>query len=148
LDFDTGDRGHYWTPKGSNFDADSHEARIAALDFETDDSAMAVHAAVATILAYHHTARDIRRAKIASFDKLQRDERSASSSVPYFSDSEVPRWVVRYPFLHESLEASPSQGSFGEVAGSWDPDRATELLWEHARADTLELASWTAATVG
>ena len=124
------------------------EARIAALDFETDDSAMAVHAAVATILAYHHTARDIRRTKIASFDKLRRDERAASSSVPYFSDSEIPRWVVRYPFLSESLEASPSQGSFGEVAGSWYPDRATELLWEHARSDTLELALWTAATVG
>jgi len=85
---------------------------------------------------------------MASLDHLQRDERTGSSPVPYFSDSEVPRWVVRYPFLRESLEASPSQGRLGEVAGSWYPDRATEFLWEHARADTLELVAWTAATVG
>jgi len=121
------------------------EARIAALAFGTDDDSMAVHAAVATILAYHHTARDIRRTKIASLDKLKRDVRAVSSPVPYFSDSEVPRWVVRYPFLRESLETPPIPGSMGELAGSWYPDRATELLWEHARADTEELAAWAAA---
>lgn len=124
------------------------EARIAALAFGTDDDSMAVHAAVATIIAYHHTARDIRRTKIASLDKLKRDVRAVSSPVPYFSDSEVPRWVVRYPFLRESLGASPILWGLGENAGSWYPDRATELLWEHARTDTLELASWAAATVG
>jgi len=123
------------------------EARIAALAFGTDDDSMAVHAAVATIIAYHHTVRDIRRTKIASLDKLKRDVRAVSSSVPYFSDSEVPRWVVRYPFLRESLGASPILWGLGENAGSWYPDRATELLWEHARADTLELAAWAGATV-
>lgn len=122
------------------------EARIAARALGTDDGSVAVHAAVATVLAYHHAARDIRRTKIASLDKLKRDVRTLSSPVPYLSDSEVPRWVVRYPFLRESLGASPILWNLGESAGSWCPDRATELLWEHARADTLELASWAAAT--
>jgi hypothetical protein len=123
------------------------EGRIAALTFGTDEPSVGVHAAVATILGYHHTARDIRRTKMASLDKLGRDARAISSPVPYLSDSEVPRWVVRYPFLRESLGASPILGNSGETAGSWYPDRATELLWEHAHADTRELAAWAAAMV-
>ena len=123
------------------------EGRIATLAFGTDEPSLGVHAAVTAILEYHHTARDIRRTKIASLDKLKRDARAVSSPLPYLSDSEVPRWVVHYPFLRESLGASPVLGNSGEAAGSWYPDRATELLWEHARADTRELATWAAAMV-
>ena len=69
--------------------------------------------------------------------------RAATRFVPYFSDSEVPHWLARYPFLQESLEASPSAfGRFGERAGNWNPDRATDLLWEHAREGTAKLATW------
>jgi len=119
------------------------EDRIETLPFGTDDNSVAVHAAVDTILGYHRTARDIRRTKIAYLNRVGRDVRAAARFVPYFSDSEVPHWLARYPFLHESLEASPlAFGSFGERAGNWDPDRATDILWEHAREDTAKLATW------
>ena len=124
------------------------EGRIEAFAFGTDDGSAAVRAAVDAILGYHRTARDIRRTKIAYLNNRERDVRAAGYSVPYLSDSEVPRWAARYPFLRESLGASPSAlGHLGERAGYWDPDRALELLWEHAREDTAKLSDWASATV-
>ena len=119
------------------------EHRLEALAFGPDEGSVAVHAAVDTVLGYHRTARDIRRTKIAYLNKEGRDVRAAARFVPYLSDSEVPRWVARYPFLRESLGASPlAPGSFWERAGNWNPDRAMDLLWERAREDTAKLATW------
>jgi len=126
---------------------DTTEGRIEALSLGSDDGSAAVRSAVDAILGYHRTARDICRAKIEFLNKRERDVRAAGYSIPYHSDSEVPRWLARYPFLRDSLRASPSDwGNFGERSGYWDPDRALELLWEHARADTAKLAAWASAT--
>jgi len=125
---------------------DTTEGRIEALSLGIDDGSTAVRSAVDTILGYHRTARDIQRAKIEHLNRRDRDVRAAGYSIPYHSDSEVPRWLARYPFLRDSLKASPSDwGPLGERSGYWDPNRALELLWEHARADTEKLAAWASA---
>jgi hypothetical protein len=68
--------------------------------------------------------------------------------MPYFSDGDVPRWVAAYPFLEQAIVAPPKATRIliaGESAGRWSPDRAAELLWEHAREETERLVAWVAA---
>lgn len=126
--------------------ADAKNA-VAALNLAGEGSAE-VRAVIAEGFAYHETARDIRRFKAAELKDARVDERGAGGvSLPYFSDSDVPRWVERYPFLSESLQQAPRATHLllpGEVAGRWSPDRAVELLWERAATTTARLGEWAA----
>lgn len=122
---------------------------VTALRIEGDGSA-AVRDLVAETLAYHETARDIRRYKAAELVDARVDQRGAGSvSLPYFSDSEVPRWIERYPFLSETLQQAPRATRMllpGEMPGRWTPDQAVELLWERARASAERLGAWGAGS--
>ncbi len=118
---------------------------ITALRIEGESSAE-VRAVVAEAFGYHETARDIRRYKAEALEHTRVDQRGAAAfSLPYFSDSEVPRWVERYPFLSESLQQAPRSTHLvlpGEMAGRWNPDQAVELLWERARETGARLGAW------
>jgi len=118
---------------------------IAALHIEGDRSA-AVRDVIAEAVAYHETARDIRRYKAAELEHARVDQRGpGASSLPYFSDSQVPRWIERYPFLSESLQQAPRTTHMllpGEMAGRWNPDQAVELLWDHAAKASARLGAW------
>ena len=124
---------------------DEAKNAIAALRIEGDGSA-AVRDVVAEAFGYHETARDIRRYKAAELAHARVDQRGAGAiSLPYFSDSDVPRWVARYPFLGETLQQAPRVTHMllpGEMAGRWNPDQAVELLWEHAVQTAARLAAW------
>ena len=118
---------------------------IVALRIEGEGST-AVRALVTEALGYHEAARDIRRYKAAELSHARVDQRGpASTSLPYFSDSEVPRWMERYPFLGETLQQAPRTTHMllpGEMAGRWNPDRAVELLWERAASAATRLSAW------
>lgn len=117
---------------------------IAALRIEGEGSA-GVRDLIAETIAYHETARDIRRYKAAELTDARLDQRGAGASLPYFSDSEVPRWMERYPFLSETLQQAPRATRMllpGEMPGRWNPDQAVELLWQHARENAERLGAW------
>lgn len=122
---------------------------IGALRIEGEGSA-AVRDLVAETIAYHETVRDIRRYKAAELADARVDQRGAGAvELPYFSDSEVPRWIERYPFLSETLQQAPRATHLllpGEMPGRWNPDRAVELLWERARASAERLGAWGAGS--
>jgi hypothetical protein len=124
---------------------DDAKNAIAALRIEGEGSAP-VRDVIAEAVGYHETARDIRRYKAAELTDKRVDQRGAGGvSLPYFSDSEVPRWVERYPFLSESLQQAPRTTHMllpGEMAGRWNPDQAVELLWERAAKTAARLGSW------
>jgi hypothetical protein len=124
---------------------DDAKNAIAALRIEGEGSA-AVRSVVAEAFGYHETARDIRRYKAAALADARVDRRGAGAvSLPYFSDSDVPHWVERYPFLSESLQQAPRTTHMllpGEMAGRWNPDRAVELLWERAATTAARLGTW------
>ncbi len=126
------------------------EARnaIAALHIEGEGSA-AVRDVVAEAFGYHDTARDIRRYKAAELSHSRVDQRAAAAmSLSYFSDSQVPGWIARYPFLDETLQQAPRTTHMllpGEMAGRWNPDRAVELLWERAAETAARLGRWGAS---
>ena len=123
------------------------EARnaVAALHIEGEGSA-AVRDVLTAAFGYHETARDIRRWKAEQLTHARVDQRAAAAmSLPYFSDSEVPRWVARYPFLGETLQQAPRATHMllpGEMAGRWNPDQAVELLWDHAAKTAARLGAW------
>jgi hypothetical protein len=121
---------------------------IVALRIEGEGSA-AVRDVIAEAVGYHETARDIRRYKAAELIHARVDQRgTGAQSLPYFSDSEVPRWVERYPFLSESLQQAPRTTHMllpGEMAGRWNPDQGVELLWERAAKAAARLGAWGAA---
>ncbi|MCC6767171.1 MAG: hypothetical protein IT293_21180 [Deltaproteobacteria bacterium] len=118
---------------------------IAALSIDGEGGA-AVRGVIAEAVGYHETARDIRRYKAAELAHARVDQRGAGAlSLAYFSDSEVPRWMERYPFLDESLQQAPRTTHMllpGEMAGRWNPDQAVELLWERARQAAARLGAW------
>jgi hypothetical protein len=122
---------------------------IAALRIEGEGSA-AVRDVIAEAIAYHQTAHEIRRYKAAELVNARVDQRGAGAvSLPYFSDSEVPRWIERYPFLSESLQQAPRSTHLllpGEMAGRWNPDQAVELLWERAAKAVARLGAWAAGS--
>jgi hypothetical protein len=122
------------------------EAMIAAADFGGEPAGASVRAVAEEILEYHRTARDIWRAKLDLLSRRGVDRRmSGTAGMPYFSDSQVPRWIARYPFLQASLVEMPRATSFlmpGEVAGRWNPNLALDLLWAQARAATARLVQW------
>jgi hypothetical protein len=117
----------------------------AALSLEGEGGA-AVRAVIVEALGYYEAARDIRRYKAAELGHARVDQRGVgATSLPYFSDSEVPRWVERYPFLEESLQQAPRTTHMllpGEMAGRWNPDHAVELLWDRARDAGVRLGAW------
>lgn len=121
---------------------------IAALRIEGEGSDR-VRALVAEALGYHETARDIRRYEAAELTHARVDQRGpGATSMPYFSDSDVPRWMERYPFLGETLQEAPRTTHMllpGEMAGRWNPDQAVELLWERAAKAGERLGTWGAA---
>jgi hypothetical protein len=120
---------------------------IQALRIE-GEGAPAVQRVIDEALGYHEAARDIRRYKTAELAHARVDQRGAgATSLPYFSDSEVPRWVERYPFLSESLQQAPRATHMllpGEMAGRWNPDLAVELLWQRAAVTAARLGAWAA----
>lgn len=122
---------------------------IAALRIDGEGSA-AVRDVVAEALGYHGTARDIRRYKAAELTDARVDQRGAGAvSLPFFSDSQVPRWIERYPFLSESLQQAPRSTHLllpGEMAGRWNPDQAVEMLWERAAKTAARLGAWGSGT--
>jgi len=124
---------------------DDAKNAVGALRLEGQGSD-AVRAVIDEAFGYHEAARDVRRWKAAELAQAHTDQRGASGlSMPYFSDSEVPRWVERYPFLSESLQQAPRTTHMllpGEMAGRWNPDRAVELLWERAAQTSARLAAW------
>jgi hypothetical protein len=128
---------------------DDAKNAIAALHVEGEGSE-AVRTVIDEAFGYHETARDIRRYKAAELAQAHVDQRGAGGiSLPYFSDSEVPRWVERYPFLSEALQQAPRTTHMllpGEMAGHWNPDRAVELLWERAAQTSARLAAWGAGS--
>lgn len=128
---------------------DDAKNAVAALQVEGEGSE-AVRRVIDEAFGYHEAARDIRRYKAAQLTHARVDQRGAGSiSLPYFSDSEVPRWVDRYPFLSESLQQAPRTTHLllpGEMAGRWSPDQAVELLWERATQTGARLAAWGAGS--
>ncbi len=120
------------------------ETTIGALAFGNGQVGVDVRAAVQEILDYHRTARDVRRSKLAILSQRGTDQRAGANALPYFSDSQVTEWMAMYPFLEVSLIERPRKTRMlpGEMAGRWDPDRAIDLLWEHARTAHGRLAEW------
>ena len=109
-----------------------------------------VVAGARVLFGYYETAQAIRQYKhdyLSSERKDIRQGRAASfrsETVPYFYDSPVTAWVDRYPFLRSSIKDSPDKLGFDfiERPGSWDPDRAVQLLWRQARNETDKFAQW------
>jgi hypothetical protein len=126
------------------------EATIAGLEFGVGGADAAVRDFIEDVLALHRTARGVRRAQLEALAQSGIDRRSPTArALPYFSDSKVPDWVGAYPFLQETLLATPHATRLplpGEVAGRWDADGALRLLWEHAHTATIELERWAQGT--
>jgi hypothetical protein len=87
------------------------------------------------------------QAKIAYLVDSRRDMQTVTAvgSMPYFSDSDVPRWVAEYPFLEAAVLEPPRARKIivpGEAAGRFNPEDACDLLWRHAHDQTVRLAAW------
>ena len=125
------------------------QTRLRALDQASQGEAeKRIVAGAKVLLAYYLTARDIRQYK-QDFVKDQRKDlrkgRAAafqSPDLPYFLASPVPQWIDRYPFLRASVSETPQVINFLETPGHWDPDKAVDLLWQHAKAETDRFAQW------
>ena len=126
---------------------DDAKNAIAALRIEGEGRG-AVGSVVDEAFGYYEIARDIRRYKAAELSHARVDQRgAAANSLPYFSDSKVPGWIERYPFLSESLQQAPRSTHMllaGERAGRWNPDQAVELLWDRAGKTAARLGAWAA----
>lgn len=125
--------------------------RIRTLNRQSQGEAeKRVVAGARVLFGYYETAQAIRQYKhdyLSSERKDIRQGRAASfrsETVPYFYDSPVTAWVDRYPFLRSSIKDSPDKLGFDfiERPGSWDPDRAVQLLWRQARNETDKFAQW------
>lgn len=119
------------------------ETTITALTFGPTEAALTVQATVEEVLAFHRTARDIWQARLAYLRSRGIDRRGVSGQpLPYFSDSQVPEWVGEYPFLQTTVLSVPRETRVLQAAGSWDAERAIELLWTRAQESTERLAAW------
>ncbi len=109
-----------------------------------------VVAGARVLFGYYETAQAIRQYKHDYLSSERKDLRQSravsfrSEAVPYFYDSPVTAWVDKYPFLRSSIKDSPDKLGFDfiERPGSWDPDRAVQLLWRQARNETDKFAQW------
>lgn len=114
------------------------------------DAEKRVVAGARVLIGYYETARAIRQYKYDYISSERKDIRQGravsftSEAVPYFYDSPVTAWVDKYPFLRSSIKDSPDKLGFDfiERPGSWDPDRAVQLLWRQARNETDKFARW------
>jgi len=126
-------------------------AAVASLHCGDDGPGASARAYIAETLDDYRSVSDIRHFSADFHSQREVDVRSGQAlTMPYYADSEVTRWVDSYPFLRASLIESPRATRFlipGEVPGRWSPDRAVDLLWEHARSRVARLAEW-AATSG
>ena len=125
--------------------------RIRSLSRQSQgDAEKRVVAGARVLFGYYETARAIRQYKRDYISSERKDIRQGragsftSETVPYFYDSPVTAWVDKYPFLRSSIQDSPDKLGFDfiERPGSWDPDRAVQLLWRQARNETDRFARW------
>ena len=125
--------------------------RIRSLSRQSQGEAeKRVVAGARVLFRYYETARAIRQYKHDYLSSERKDIRQGraisftSEAVPYFYDSPVTAWVDTYPFLRSSIKDSPDKLGFDfiERPGSWDPDRAVQLLWRQARNETDKFAQW------
>ena len=125
--------------------------RIRSLSRQSQgDAEKRVVAGARVLFGYYETARAIRQYKRDYISSERKDIRQGragsftSETVPYFYDSPVTAWVDKYPFLRSSIQDSPDKLGFDfiERPGSWDPDRAVQLLWRQARNETDRFAQW------
>lgn len=113
----------------------SQQARGAAVGLV--DPILGYYETVAQILLYKETVT-----------RERRDIRARGDIVlEYHSNSPVPAWVQRYPFLRPSVLREPDIGLLrvGESNGQWLPDRAVALLLDRAVAEGTALSSTLAA---
>jgi hypothetical protein len=119
------------------------ERLVATLDFGTSAAGEAVRGAVDDVLAHHRTARDIWQMRVAHLRSRGTDVRGVSGQpLPYFTDSQVPGWIGEWPFLQATVLSAPRETRILQAAGSWDAERAIELLWARAHDATERLAVW------
>lgn len=125
--------------------------RIRSLSRQSQGEAeKRVVAGARVLFGYYETAQAIRQYKHDFLSSERKDIRQGravsfrSEAVPYFYDSPVTAWVDKYPFLRSSIKDSPDKLGFDfiERPGSWDPDRAVQLLWRQARNETDKFAQW------
>ncbi len=121
------------------------QAAIAELDFGDSGPGRELARAVAEIVDYYRTAEKMWRFKAEKSRQLRYDRRMLGKPLPYFSDSEVERWISRYPFLESTIIREPREVTFvmpGEGSGLWDCDRAMELIWSKAGEKRRKLEHW------
>lgn len=117
--------------------------------YEKQRTEVAAVAVVEPIVDYYQTIADI----LAYRDEAARVGGSArpqpNAPLGYNSGSQVSAWLRRYPFLETSVIAFPETTAFAgwaESNGRWLPDRAVELLVDHALADADTIAQRLDAT--
>jgi hypothetical protein len=92
--------------------------------------------AVEPILAYYQTVAEILLYKEKAVREADHVRPQPNVALDYNTGSQVSAWLHRYPFLQESVVERPGRGIIGgESSGRWSPDRAVELLVQHALAD-------------
>jgi len=88
------------------------------------------------ILAYYQTVAEILLYKEKAVREADHVRPQPNVALDYNTGSQVSAWLHRYPFLQESVVERPGRGIIGgESSGRWSPDRAVELLVQHALAD-------------
>lgn len=93
-------------------------------------------AAVEPILAYYQIVAEILLYKEKAVREADHVRPQPNVALNFNTGSQVSTWLHRYPFLQESVVERPGRGIIGgESSGRWSPDRAVELLVQHALAD-------------
>jgi hypothetical protein len=128
-------------------EAEERLAPVKASLTTTSPASAALRTSIDGIVAYYRTASDIRRYQQYYVHNSGTERPGRSPVLPFVSTSPVPRWVGEYPFLEGAVLETPREaGIFGsEKSGLWDPERAVDLLWARASADTQKLADWAVA---
>jgi hypothetical protein len=127
-----------WTRRLSDLQRTYEQQRVAAQSVATLEPILAYYRTVVAILAYKEATAAER-----STHEMGQKRPQPNAIVPYHSDSEVSTWLERYPFLAPSVVQAPDTTRFvgwGEGNGTWVPDRAVELLVDHALAEGQALA--------
>jgi len=104
-----------------------------------------VVAGVGTVLRYHDAAAVAWRAEEAARERAGGSRRLPSPDsmvAPYFTDSDEETTINAFPFLAGTVARTPGPGLIGEASGLWRPVEARRLLWERARAEQEQLATW------
>jgi len=92
--------------------------------------------AVEPVLAYYQTIAEILLYKEKALRQAGYLRPQPNVALDYNTGSQISTWLRRYPFLQESVIERPGRGIIGgESSGRWSPDRAVQLLVQHAVAD-------------